>query len=89
MGNYGIIASIIIGAIAGWIASKIMGKDAQMGTGANIIVGVIGGGVGNWIFSTLFNSANPGLVMQIVYAVLRRTNLNKIGRFLWLILIFD
>lgn len=70
MGNYGIIASIIIGAIAGWIASKIMGRDAQMGAVANIIVGVIGGGVGNWLFSTLFNSANPGLVMQIVYAVI-------------------
>ena len=32
MGNYGIIASIIIGAIAGWIASKIMGRDAQVGS---------------------------------------------------------
>ena len=70
MGHYGIIASIIIGAIAGWIASKIMGRDAQMGSIANIIVGVIGGGVGNWLFRTLFNAANPGLIMQIVYAVI-------------------
>lgn len=70
MGNYGIIASIIIGAIAGWIASKIMGRDAQMGSIANILVGVIGGGVGNWLFRTLFNAANPGLFMQIVYAVI-------------------
>ncbi|MDO5047237.1 MAG: GlsB/YeaQ/YmgE family stress response membrane protein [Anaerococcus sp.] len=70
MGNYGIIASIIIGALAGWIASMIMKRDAQMGALANIIVGVIGGGLGNWIFRTLFNAANPGLFMQIVYAVI-------------------
>ncbi|MDU5149261.1 GlsB/YeaQ/YmgE family stress response membrane protein [uncultured Anaerococcus sp.] len=70
MGQYGIIASIIIGAIAGWIASKIMGKDAQMGGFANIIVGILGGGIGNWLFMKLFNSAATNLAMQIIYAVI-------------------
>ena len=34
---------IILGALAGWIASIIMGRNAQMGPLANIIVGIIGG----------------------------------------------
>ncbi len=37
-----IIAWVIVGGIAGWIASKIMGTDASMGIGANILVGILG-----------------------------------------------
>ncbi|HJC60304.1 MAG TPA: GlsB/YeaQ/YmgE family stress response membrane protein [Candidatus Dietzia intestinigallinarum] len=37
-----IVLWIIIGALAGWIASMIMGKNAQMGAIANIASGIIG-----------------------------------------------
>lgn len=40
---------IIIGGLAGWIASKIMGTDASMGIVLNIVVGVIGGFLGGWL----------------------------------------
>lgn len=43
------IVSIILGALAGWIASIIMKKNAQMGAIANIIVGLIGGVIGNFV----------------------------------------
>ena len=39
----GIIGWIIIGGLAGWIGSKIMKTDAQMGIILNIVVGIIGG----------------------------------------------
>jgi len=52
-----IIAWIIIGGLAGWIASKIMGTDAQQGVVLNIVVGVIGGLLGGWILG-LFGT-NP------------------------------
>ncbi|OIR43584.1 hypothetical protein BJP08_02510 [Corynebacterium sp. NML140438] len=42
---------IIIGGLAGWIASKIKGKDADMGIGLNIIVGIIGGLIGGWLLA--------------------------------------
>ncbi|WP_068164124.1 GlsB/YeaQ/YmgE family stress response membrane protein [Rhodococcus phenolicus] len=45
-----IIAWIIIGGLAGWIGSKLMGTDAQQGILLNIVVGVIGGLLGGWIF---------------------------------------
>jgi len=38
----GIIAWIILGALSGWIASIIMGKNASMGAIANIVTGIIG-----------------------------------------------
>ncbi|QDQ97814.1 GlsB/YeaQ/YmgE family stress response membrane protein [Tomitella fengzijianii] len=44
-----IIGWIIIGGLAGWIASKFMGTDAQQGIFLNIVVGVVGGLVGGWI----------------------------------------
>lgn len=42
----GILGWIIIGALAGWIASMITGNDKRMGAWANILVGVIGGFIG-------------------------------------------
>ena len=45
----GIIGWIVIGGLAGWIASKIMGTDASMGIVLNIVVGVIGGFLGGWL----------------------------------------
>lgn len=46
-----ILSWIIIGALAGWIASKIMGTDEQQGGLGNIIVGIFGGVIGGWIMS--------------------------------------
>lgn len=44
-----LIIWIIVGALAGWIASKIMNTDAQMGAVANIIVGILGALLGGWV----------------------------------------
>ncbi len=44
-----IVVWIIFGAIAGWIASIIMGKNKKMGAIANIIVGIIGAFIGGYI----------------------------------------
>ena len=45
----GILLWIIFGAIAGWIASMIMGTDAEQGTILNIIVGIVGAVLGGWL----------------------------------------
>lgn len=47
----GIIAWIVVGLIAGFIAEKVMGRDHGLLT--NLIVGVIGAFVGGFIVSTL------------------------------------
>jgi len=49
----GIIAWIIFGALAGWIASMLAGTNAQQGLLGNIIVGIIGAVVGGVIFEFL------------------------------------
>lgn len=55
------IGWIIIGGLAGWIASKIMGTDAQMGIFLNIVVGIIGGFIGGWMLSLVGVQTSGGV----------------------------
>jgi uncharacterized membrane protein YeaQ/YmgE (transglycosylase-associated protein family) len=48
-----ILVWIIIGALAGWIASIIVGTNEQMGAAANIFVGIIGALIGGLLFNLL------------------------------------
>ncbi|MFT3895624.1 MAG: GlsB/YeaQ/YmgE family stress response membrane protein [Anaerolineales bacterium] len=69
------LAWIIFGALAGWIASIIMGRNRQMGALANIIVGIIGAFLGGWIMTSVFGAQGvtgfnfPSLLVAIVGAV--------------------
>ncbi len=48
-----LIAWLIIGGLAGWIASKIMNRDAEMGVIKNIVVGIIGSYVGGFVLGLI------------------------------------
>lgn len=54
------IVWILFGALAGWIASMIMKKDASMGALANIIVGILGAMIGGFIMQALGGSGVTG-----------------------------
>ena len=45
----GLIIAIIIGGIIGWLASMIMKVESQMGIIANIIIGIVGSGLGHFL----------------------------------------
>ena len=47
----GIILWIIFGAIAGWVASMVMGTNDNLVT--NIILGIVGAVLGGWLMSFL------------------------------------
>lgn len=47
----GFFGWLVLGGLAGWIASRIQNRDAQMGVGLNILVGIIGGLIGGWVLS--------------------------------------
>lgn len=49
----GWIAWIVLGGLAGWIGSKIMGTDAQQGIILNIVVGVVGALLGGFLLGAL------------------------------------
>jgi len=44
---------IIVGGILGWLASKVMGTDAQQGVLLNIVVGIVGALLAGLLLSPL------------------------------------
>jgi len=65
----GWIATIILGGIAGWLASLVMNRDASMGIFWNIVVGIVGGMIGSGIGNmTGFLTTDAGWVMYLVTA---------------------
>ena len=56
----GILSWIIMGGLAGWVASMITGRNQNMGMVANIFVGIVGGLLGGGIASLLGLGAIDG-----------------------------
>ena len=65
-----IIVWILFGALAGWIASNIMGTDASMGAGANIIVGIVGAVIGGFLIGLFGISTSTFSIAGLAVAVL-------------------
>ena len=51
----GLISWIIFGALAGWVASMLMGNSSRQGCLMNIIVGVLGAFLGGLLVEVLTN----------------------------------
>jgi uncharacterized membrane protein YeaQ/YmgE (transglycosylase-associated protein family) len=67
--SVGWIGYIIIGAIAGWIAGKIV-KGSSSGFLMNIVIGVIGALIGGFLLSFFFNTAGGGWWFTLFTAIL-------------------
>ncbi|MCZ9294774.1 GlsB/YeaQ/YmgE family stress response membrane protein [Corynebacterium meitnerae] len=67
--SMGFIAWIVIGGIAGWIASMIMNRDESMGIIANIAAGVVGGLLGGWILSAFVDVESKGLFFSFLTCI--------------------
>lgn len=78
MEGFGWILSIILGAIAGWIAERIMNSDH--GLIMNIILGILGALLGNWLFRALLGTTAGGMIGQVIVAVIGACILIWLGR---------
>ncbi len=66
----GILLWIVLGALAGWIASLIMGTDAQQGAFMNIVVGIIGAVIGGYVFQAFGQAGVTGFnIYSILVAI--------------------
>lgn len=78
-----ILLWLVLGGIAGWIASMVMGTNAHMGIFANIIVGIVGAALGGFIASLIGIGGVSGFnLVSFITAVLGAMLL------LWLIQMF-
>lgn len=78
MEGVGWIMAIIIGALAGWIAEKVM--KSNQGLLMNIVLGIVGAVVGNFILMLIFGATMGGLIGQLIVAVIGACLLIAIGR---------
>ena len=59
----GIVLWVVLGALAGWLASIIMGTNARQGAIANIVVGILGAFIGGWLMKLIgHNGVNLGSI---------------------------
>ena len=65
MDSYGIIMTIVIGAVAGWLAGLIL-KGKGMGFIVNAVVGIVGAFVGSYLFGLIGFSVGNGLIGAII-----------------------
>jgi len=65
----GILAWLIVGLIAGWLAGQFM-KGGGYGLIGDIVMGIIGAFVGGLLFSFLMPGSAVGLIGSIVVAFL-------------------
>lgn len=63
-----LLGFIILGAIAGWLAGKIMSGHGY-GIIWDIVVGVVGAFLGGFVFSLIFGTQPTGLVISFIVAL--------------------
>jgi len=83
----GWIIALVVGGIAGWLASLVMNRDASMGIFWNIVVGCVGSVVGNMLAGPLLGINTSvqefsltGLGVAVVGAVVLLGIVNLIQR---------
>ena len=69
MDTHGIIAWILIGGIAGWLAGLIV-RGGGFGIIGDVVVGIIGAVIFGWLFGAAGLSVGSGLIGSIVAAVI-------------------
>lgn len=78
-----LLAFLVLGGLAGWIASMIMGTDSSQGIFLNVVVGVIGAFVGGLVFNAFGSAGVSGFnIYSLAVATLGAVVL------LWLVRLF-
>lgn len=61
---------LIVGGIAGWLASLVMRRDGSQGIILNIVVGIVGGFLGGWLLPRLGLALGGGWLGYLITAFL-------------------
>lgn len=78
----GLILSLIVGAVIGWLASLVMKTNAQMGALMNILVGIVGAWLGGVLAGLLGFAATTtaaSLIVGIIGACVLIALLKAVG----------
>jgi len=74
-----IIAWLVVGLLAGWIGSMIVNRSGE-GVVMDIVLGIVGAVIGNFLLMTIFGATMGGIVGQLIVAVVGACLLIGIAR---------
>jgi uncharacterized membrane protein YeaQ/YmgE (transglycosylase-associated protein family) len=80
LNGVGWIAAIIIGGLAGWFAEMFM--KSNMGLFMNIILGIVGAALLNFILATLLHVGYTGWIAYLIIGFVGACILIALGRML-------
>ena len=69
MSGESLIVILLVGAIAGWLAGKIV-RGTGFGLIGDLVVGIIGALIGNWLLPRLGVQLGAGIIALIVDATI-------------------
>jgi len=81
MGSESLLMVIVIGGVSGWLAGLLM-RGSGYGILGDIIVGLIGAFIGNWLVHAMHLSVNVGnpianRILMVIVALLRPRSLRE------------
>lgn len=72
----GILLTLVLGGLAGWLASIIVNRNEQQGIIGNVVVGIVGALLANWLLAPLFDTTArldtfslSGFVLSVLGAI--------------------
>jgi uncharacterized membrane protein YeaQ/YmgE (transglycosylase-associated protein family) len=77
----GLIAWLVVGLVAGWLAGQFM-RGGGYGIVGDIVLGIVGAFVGGFVFSLVLPGSTMGLVGSIVVAFVGAVILVALARIL-------
>jgi uncharacterized membrane protein YeaQ/YmgE (transglycosylase-associated protein family) len=69
MSTESLLVILVVGIVAGWLAGKVV-RGAGFGLLGDLVVGIAGAFVANWLFPQLGVHIGTGLGQEIVYSML-------------------
>lgn len=83
-----IITWLIVGVVIGWLASMLMGTNAQQGIFLNVAVGIVGAMLGGWFITPLIgvgtinqnNFSLPAMLVSFLGAAILLAIVNLVRR---------
>jgi uncharacterized membrane protein YeaQ/YmgE (transglycosylase-associated protein family) len=69
MSNESLLVIILVGIVAGWLAGKVV-RGAGFGIIGDLLVGIVGAFIGNWLLPRIGLHLGTGLIAAFVNATL-------------------
>src|SRR3984885_5384874 len=69
MQGEGLLVTLFVGLVAGWLAGKVV-RGSGFGIVGDIIVGILGAFIAGWLFPTLHIHLASGIVEEILFSAI-------------------